>query len=488
MCLEITNYLGVNMKIHSKNKIFLLVLTFVFAIMLSGSSAAAGVDNSTNITIQNVTHTTSTIQSVSTSTKSSITKSTSTTLPDPYDTRTGMHYSTIQAAINSVYTKNGDTIDVTPGAYPENVIVTKKLNILSTTHLGASVYSFLINPTGSGSTISGFNIIKKCTQYQPAGICIIQANDINVQNNKIQYGVFEDSAVSTTISGNAINDGIYLNAPTSVHVVSNTISYGEVGVAVDVGEYTIIKNNTIEHNSNAGIDVEDSEDTLIDNNNVTDNSVDGLWVNNVNYLTIKNNDIIKNGRDGINLSNGLCMDQGPVNNIIFQNNINSNKLGIELSGWLSGNTIQFNRIVNNLDYGLVDSGSCSVNAELNWWGYNNAANVLAQIHNTGTGSVTYGPWIVLSISANPSTLLVYGTSTITADLLHDSNGVYHNPVNCEVPYTGSANFESSNGTINNSNFSNGTAKSTTTYLSLFEEDTISSTVDNETVSTKITVV
>ena len=476
------------MKKHINNKILLLVLTFAFAVMLSGSAAAASPDNSTNITIQTVTHTTSTIQPVSTSIKSSIAKSTSITLPDPYNTRTGIHYSTIQGAINSAYTKNGDTIDVTPGTYPENVVVSKKLNLLSTTHLGATVYSFLINPTGSGSTISGFNIIKDNTKYAPAGIFVMEANNIHIQNNKIQYGIFEVSPIRTSISGNTIKHGIYLDAPTSVHIVSNTLCSSENGIVVDVGGYTIIEDNTIENNNNAGIDVEDSQNTLIETNLITDNGVNGLWVNNVNYLTIINNNIINNGQDGINLSNGLCMDQDPINNIISQNNINSNEYGIELSGWLSGNTIQFNRITNNLDYGLVDSGSCSVNAEYNWWGNNNAANVLAEIHNTGSGSVTYGPWIVLSISANPSKILVYGTSTITADLLHDSNGAYHNPVNGEVPYTGSANFQSSKGTINNSNFSNGTAKTTTTYESLFEEATIYSTVDNQTVSTNITVI
>ena len=364
-------------------------------------------------------------------------------------------------------------------------MVSKKLNLLSTTHLGASVYSFLINPTGSGSTISGFNILKTNTKYSPAGISIMQANDIHIQNNKIQYGIFDDSPIRTTISGNAIKDGINLIAPTSVHIVSNTISNSYIGIEVDSAGYTIIEDNTIENNNYAGIDVEDSSNTLIENNLITANSVNGLWVNNVNYLTIKNNNIIKNGQDGINLSNGLCMDQYPIYNTIFQNNINSNKYGIVLSGWLSGNKIQYNRITNNC---LVDSGSCSVNAEYNWWGSNNAANVLSEIHNTGSGSVIYGPWMVLSISASPSTLLVYGTSTITADLLHDSNGVYHNPVNGKIPYTGSANFQTSNGTITNSNISNGTAKTTKTFESLFEEATIYSTVDSQTVSTNITVI
>ena len=476
------------MKKHLNNKILLLILTFAFALVLSGSAAASSVNNSTNTTIQNVTHTTSTVPSTNTSIKSSTTKSTSTNLPDPYNTRTGIHYSTIQGAINSVYTRNGDTIDVTPGTYPENVVVTKKLNLLSTTHLGATVYSFLINPSGSGSTISGFNIIRTNNKYSPAGISLMESNDVHIQNNRIQTGIFDDSPIRTTISGNAIKKGINLIAPTSVHIISNTISSSYIGIEVDSAGYTIIEDNTIENNNFAGIDVEDSSFTSISNNLVKDNSANGLWVNNVNYLTIKNNNIDNNGQDGINLSNGLCMDQDPVNNIISQNNIDSNQFGIELSGWLSGNKIQFNRITNNLDYGLVDSGSCSVNAEYNWWGNNNGANVLSQIHNTGTGSVTYGPWMVLSISADPSTILLYGSSKITADLLHDSNGVYHNPVNGVVPYTGSANFESANETINNSNFSNGTANTTITYLSLLEEDTIYSTVDNGTVSTNISVV
>ncbi len=143
--------------------------------------------------------------------------------------------------------------------------------------------------------------------------------------------------------------------------------------------------------------------------------------------------------------------------------------------------INFNRIIDNrAPYGSQICGAGQVNATLNWWGSNN-------VPSSSVISADYTPWIVLSIKASPLIVLVGGTSTVTADLLHDSNGVYHNPVNGVVPYTGSANFITSKGSIVNANFVNGMATSTLTNLSTAEVATISTTVDHQKASMNVTV-
>jgi hypothetical protein len=104
-------------------------------------------------------------------------------------------------------------------------------------------------------------------------------------------------------------------------------------------------------------------------------------------------------------------------------------------------------------------------------------------------NVEYNPWIVLTITKTYGTINVGGTSTITADLLHDSNGIYHNPVNGHVPDGIIINF--SNGTIGNVNplsaiTTNGIA--TTTYTGSAQgTSNISTNVDEQTLKTNITI-
>lgn len=97
--------------------------------------------------------------------------------------------------------------------------------------------------------------------------------------------------------------------------------------------------------------------------------------------------------------------------------------------------IHFNRIVKNkanigsgIYYPVIVGYEIPiVNASKNWWGLNSSP--VGQIH----GTVQYAPWLILSVNADPTTIYYGGTSTIKADLLHDSNGVYNNPVNGHVP-------------------------------------------------------
>lgn len=158
-----------------------------------------------------------------------------------------------------------------------------------------------------------------------------------------------------------------------------------------------------------------------------------------------------------------------------------------LYNYITTATLHFNRIVGNTaKYGnAIYNNVGKVDATLNWWGCNTKASVEKQISNNNGGTVTYDPWIVLSISANPTKVIIGGHSTITADLLHDSNGTYHNPANGVVLYTGYGNFKTNKGTITNVKFVNGKAVATLTNLTTTGTATISATVDNQTVITTV---
>jgi len=160
--------------------------------------------------------------------------------------------------------------------------------------------------------------------------------------------------------------------------------------------------------------------------------------------------------------------------------------------------LHFNRIVGNTAYvGASPSGSAIfndigiggiVNATLNWWGTNNGTKIANMLSSTvPITNIIYNPWIVLTIKANPASVYVGGTSTVTANLLYSSNGVYHNPVNGVVPYSGSANFKTTKGAIKNNTFIKGKATSTLTKLNTTGTATVYATVDGQTVTTRVTI-
>ena len=144
-------------------------------------------------------------------------------------------------------------------------------------------------------------------------------------------------------------------------------------------------------------------------------------------------------------------------------------------------TIQFNRITGNTatqGNQIYNDQNGTINATLNWWGTNTPNTNRNDIINND-GTCTYNPWIILTIKANPTTINTGGNSTITADLLHDNNGRYHDPANGLVPYNGLVNFSTTLGTINNSNMINGIAQSTLNAGTNLGTANITSTIDDD---------
>jgi hypothetical protein len=95
--------------------------------------------------------------------------------------------------------------------------------------------------------------------------------------------------------------------------------------------------------------------------------------------------------------------------------------------------------------------------------------------------------MVLSINATPTTIAPNGISTVTATLLYDNQGVYHNPAKGVIPYTGPANFATNKGTIVDTNFSQGMAKSKFSFGTATGVSNVTATVDSQSVNTQITL-
>jgi predicted outer membrane repeat protein len=126
--------------------------------------------------------------------------------------------------------------------------------------------------------------------------------------------------------------------------------------------------------------------------------------------------------------------------------------------------VNFNRIIGNsaIPGSDIYNHRGTVDARFNWWG----SNTNPSVYISGS-DVTYDPWIVLTVTSNPKTIDVNGKSTITVDLLHDSDGVYHDPVNGHVSDGLIVTFScDTKGTVNpiSSTITNGSTTTTFTGL------------------------
>jgi hypothetical protein len=121
----------------------------------------------------------------------------------------------------------------------------------------------------------------------------------------------------------------------------------------------------------------------------------------------------------------------------------------------------------------------------NWWGCN------AGPGNTGCDTVingTFNPWLVLSLSANPTQIDPSGTSTLTADLTHNSSAGsgFSVPNGTPVTFFASGTLGTVNPTA--STLTSGQATSTYTAGSTAGNDSsVKATVDNEHPTTTVNI-
>ena len=145
----------------------------------------------------------------------------------------------------------------------------------------------------------------------------------------------------------------------------------------------------------------------------------------------------------------------------------------------------FNRIVANTP-NAIQSDSGTVNAEYNWWGYNNP-NFSALI----TGDVDYSSWLVMNYSANPTVISQGGLSTLTADFRYDSNGIFHDPAAGHLPDETPVTFNTNLGNVGSKSIVTGTINGIATAILRGNEAAgeafTSASLDNQTLTATVTI-
>jgi parallel beta-helix repeat protein len=367
---------------------------------------------------------------------------------------TGEDFCSIQDAIDAPATANGNTIEVDPETYLENVYVYKSLTIQSTSLNPADTWVEAADPTldvffvdGCSVTISGFTIEGAYAYYGACGVFLYYATPSTITGNELlgsTCGVGLWNSTENTISNNFIANslgytdyaGIALYDRSDHNTIDNNVFYyNKKGIEfypLNGNSYNNITNNLFiynlygimiwgldgpsDYNTISGNSITDNYYgnmvlTYSSNNRIEDNDIsNSLWGNSIelngfsSYNTIKNNTLNNNGVDGILLWGGVWWPDSPCYNIIADNSANFNKYsGIELVDYACYNNVT-NNVANSNGVGgiglfLDTSNNIIAENELasNFYGlaFIGMEDMIGnQIYNnTISDSKTYGLWV-----------------------------------------------------------------------------------------------
>ncbi len=401
---------------------------------------------------------------------------------------------------NATSTLNsGGTVYIDSGTYKENnITINTDMSIIGknqeTTIIDGSTNNIFNIQSGVQVTISNLTILNG--SFTNGGAIYNQGkltlNDDNFINNSAVFGgsVYnENSGTLTVTSNNFVNDtatdfgGAIYNSGTSKVIDCNfTNNMAGMGGAIYNYNILIASGNNFTDNTACDGGAVVNEDVLgLSNSNFSNNNAmcaGGAIINfNACTLTVTNSTFIYNTAT----FGGVVVNYGIVN--LADNNLSNNKAS-QYGGFIfnySTAEIHFNRIIGNtaIAGNAIYNSNGNLDASLNWWG-SNAGPPIGDV-----SGITIPLWLVLTVTANPQTIPSNTLSTITADLLHDSNGNFHDHVYGyiqDIP----VNFIST-GIMNTLSTINGRAQFNLNGGLNTGVDTVSTTIDNQTVKTLVII-
>lgn len=279
----------------------------------------------------------------------------------------GYTYNTINQALAAAQV--GDTINVhddsgTPYTYQENIEINKaNISLVSKGNVtltpSGSKRGLIINSSGNGSKITGFNIIAEAwtddgTGNFPVGVLLYDCKNCIISNNIVKgffWGI--SSGKNNVITNNTIYNNTY-----GIEISGSNITYNKIydcGMGIsDHGseQASIIYKNSI-YNCREGIYMVWCDFSLIEGNNINNCSVG--WGDYSANITFRNNTVT-------NCSYGISINARK--NTISGNNLLNNHVGISLAdsydNQIIGNIIRFNS-----EYGIRIAGSSRNNITQN---------------------------------------------------------------------------------------------------------------------------
>ncbi len=287
----------------------------------------------------------------------------------------------IQRAVENA--TDGDTIYVWNGTYNENIVVSKRVNIIGNDSAGCKVIAAdnatnVFTITAGYVNISGLNI-SGANDTGKAAIALSNVEHCNISDNTLygnSYGIYLYSSSNNTVTGCSVYNntwGIYLYSSSNNNNISgNTVynnSYGiriyDTGTTINHGN--IIADNNVYNNSITGIYLRNSNDSRIDGNILSNNTQYDILVEYSNYTTITNNTAEYSSR-GITVShshhntvfNNTAMKNTMAGirceysnyNAIRDNTVNQNNYGKGIYLYYSNHSILDNNTASSNDAGI----------------------------------------------------------------------------------------------------------------------------------------
>jgi parallel beta-helix repeat protein len=323
----------------------------------------------------------------------------------------------IQPSINQA--KPGDTIHILNGTYNDSIYIDKLLHLIG---FGSSifqpdglpqsgVYDINLQSGSSGTTIENiifdFNGINDSRSGM--GMLIGQpgviTTDITIKNNIFYPGD------RTGVGGTAIQTSMNCDV-SGLSIRYNTIIGNDTcngnGILINpfYGTDKIeIYKNKIQGNISFGISIESSKVHVSNNliNNSGNNGISGIrFIDSIGGMSYNEVSIVSN--DISHFENGIVIGN-PTNTgssmtaSISSNTISNNNIGILVRfGAVLQNSVHFNNIVNNLNFGLNNIGSSQVNATYNWWGHPTGPYHITNpggLGNPVSNNVLFSNWLTM---------------------------------------------------------------------------------------------
>jgi parallel beta-helix repeat protein len=357
---------------------------------------------------------------------------------------------------------DGDTIQVAAGTYDESFSTDKSLKLVGAqsgnpgsaarapeSPATESVVTGSVTIEADGVTVDGFSFSSPGAQVDLSG-----ASNATVENNEFSgYSAALDvtDATATRIIGNYFTSNPQLGSTgvsfdggcDGTFVTDNTFyaaandGGGDIHFSCDnTGDPSSVITVSGNHANQVGDTAAESFVVFLDtaeNVDITDNAL----TNSTGASTIYFNDdsdigavdVSGNTVTGTNSAGVTILSAGGGSAFtITGNRLSAGKYGIYAANGVvaSGATVtaRGNDVSGNSSAGVRGDSSTSavgqVDADDNWWGCN--AGPSQPGCSPSTGAVKRDTWLVLGISASPSTVIAPGSSTVTADVTQNNNG------------------------------------------------------------------
>jgi parallel beta-helix repeat protein len=280
-----------------------------------------------------------------------------------------VHFSTIQAAVNA--SPFGTTIDVCPGTYSEQVVITQPLTLQGVTDgIGNAA---VITVPGGGLVQNGTSV-----SFGPVTVQLLVENTVGViiknltvdgkggncpagSNRNVGIGVFNDGSANDGTSAVKIENVVVRNdlvcsgdgilADTSYATITGSEIHDINQTAIDAfnAKYSIT-NNSIQRAGAYGIVIfNNASGTVVSGNNVSDGSFAGILSESPNAATITKNTLLNNVWIGVYLFF--------TTNQTVTSNVASNSFWPVYMLFAANSTVQSNTLSDGSFDGIVDVAS-----------------------------------------------------------------------------------------------------------------------------------